>query len=39
MTTNYFDRLDPALIRPGRVDVSIRFGLASMKQIKRMFLR
>ena len=39
MTTNYYNRLDPALIRPGRVDVSIHFGLASKRQINRMFLR
>jgi len=39
MTTNYFDRLDPALIRPGRVDRSIYFPLASSPQIKKMFLK
>lgn len=26
MTTNYVERLDPALIRPGRVDVKQYFG-------------
>jgi chaperone BCS1 len=26
MTTNHIDRLDPALIRPGRVDVKQHFG-------------
>lgn len=39
MTTNHRDRLDPALIRPGRVDVEQRFGLASRRQVRRMFLR
>ncbi|KAF8417146.1 BCS1 N terminal-domain-containing protein [Tirmania nivea] len=29
MTTNHRERLDPALIRPGRVDVQIEFGFAN----------
>ena len=28
MTTNHIEKLDKALIRPGRVDMSVRFGLA-----------
>jgi SpoVK/Ycf46/Vps4 family AAA+-type ATPase len=28
-----------ALIRPGRVDKVVHFGLASMLQVERMFLR
>ena len=39
MTTNHLDRLDPALIRPGRIDVRVLLNLASEKQIKEMFLR
>ncbi|KAG5513909.1 hypothetical protein PMAC_000531 [Pneumocystis sp. 'macacae'] len=39
MTTNHFNKLDPALIRPGRVDVSKHFGYASDYQILTMFLR
>ncbi|CAK9303634.1 unnamed protein product [Gordionus sp. m RMFG-2023] len=37
MTTNYYDRLDPALIRPGRVDFKQYVGPASDHQITEMF--
>jgi len=39
MTTNYIDRLDEALIRPGRVDVQQYIGYATADQIRRIFLR
>lgn len=39
MTTNHPGRLDHALVRPGRVDMQIRFDLASRQQIKELFLR
>ncbi|KAK9237295.1 BCS1 N terminal-domain-containing protein [Lipomyces kononenkoae] len=39
MTTNHPDKLDPALIRPGRVDVRELIDNASEYQIRRMFLR
>ncbi|XP_059487756.1 mitochondrial chaperone BCS1 [Neocloeon triangulifer] len=38
MTTNYLERLDPALIRPGRVDVKEYVGYCSETQVQKMFL-
>jgi len=37
MTTNYPERLDAALIRPGRVDFRQRIGFCSHSQLQRMF--
>ena len=39
MTSNYPEKLDPALIRPGRVDVHEKFHLATQEQIRQLFLR
>lgn len=39
MTTNYVDRLDPALIRPGRVDFKQHISYCSPDQMKKMFTR
>ncbi|KAF9586686.1 hypothetical protein BGW38_009471 [Lunasporangiospora selenospora] len=39
MTTNHVEVLDPALIRPGRVDLREYVGDASPSQIRKMFLR
>lgn len=38
MTTNHPERLDPALVRPGRADVRIGTGLADAEMAERMFL-
>lgn len=37
MTSNYPDRLDPALVRPGRIDYVIEFTYATEEQKQQMF--
>lgn len=39
MTTNRRETLDPALIRPGRIDVQVEVGLASREQARHLYLR
>lgn len=39
LTTNHVENLDPALIRPGRVDLKEYFGDATETQIRGMFSR
>ncbi len=39
MTTNHIELLDPALIRPGRVDVKLAFENATSEQAGRLFER
>jgi chaperone BCS1 len=38
LTTNHPERLDPALIRPGRVDRKVELGHATPDQARRLFL-
>ena len=37
MTTNYKDKLDPALIRSGRIDIKMEIGLPSLEEKLEMF--
>jgi AAA+ superfamily predicted ATPase len=37
MTSNYPERLDRALVRPGRIDVHVRFGLASRASLAELY--
>jgi chaperone BCS1 len=39
MTTNYKERISPALIRPGRADLHLYVGNASSEQVRKMFER
>ncbi|KAJ3025570.1 hypothetical protein HDV00_012620, partial [Rhizophlyctis rosea] len=39
MTTNHLEKLDPALIRPGRIDLQIHFDLATKRQARELFLQ
>lgn len=39
MTTNHIERLDPALIRPGRCDIQIELKNATMSMVERLFLK
>src|SRR5258708_37718796 len=39
LTTNHIEKLDPALIRPGRVDLACLVDDASPSQAKRLFTR
>ena len=38
ITTNHIDQLDPALIRPGRIDHIFKIGYADRHQAKGLFL-
>lgn len=39
MTTNHAEKLDAALVRPGRVDRKVEFQLAAKDQIRELFVR
>lgn len=39
MTTNFPEKLDDALIRPGRVDMKVGFTMATRSQIQELFVR
>ena len=39
MSTNHRERLDPALIRPGRCDMHVELSNASFSMIERLFLK
>ncbi|KAH0839208.1 Mitochondrial chaperone BCS1 [Fonsecaea pedrosoi] len=39
LTTNHVDRLDEALVRPGRVDMTVRLGEATNYQIEQLWAR
>lgn len=39
LTTNYVDRLDSALVRPGRVDMAVRLGEATRWQMAKLWDR
>lgn len=39
MTTNHPEKLDPALMRPGRVDFKVLINNATEYQVRKMFLR
>src|SRR6516162_2104500 len=38
LTTNHPEKLDPALVRPGRVDRKVELGYATADQARRLFL-
>lgn len=38
-TTNHYESLDPALLRPGRIDVQKYFGYSTPYQAKKLFLQ
>jgi len=39
ISSNHYDRLDPALIRPGRIDITLKLDYASHNIIREMYKR
>ena len=39
MSTNHIEKLDAALLRPGRSDLLVKLDFATQDQIRRMFMR
>ncbi len=39
ITSNYYEKLDSALVRPGRIDITLHFDNASREVIHQMFTR
>ena len=39
MTSNHPEKLDPALVRPGRIDLKVPLRLLRRKDVRRMYLR
>lgn len=39
MTTNHPEKLDPALMRPGRIDYKVYIGDATLYQVEKMFMK
>ena len=37
MTTNHVERIDPAILRPGRVDMHLTIGMPDKDQVERLF--
>ena len=37
ISSNHYDKLDPALVRPGRIDISFELGNASRKTIEEIY--
>ena len=37
MLSNYWERLDPALIRPGRIDIHMKLGLCTREDLAELF--
>ena len=38
ITTNHYDKLDPALVRPGRIDIALNLDNATRNTIAEMYL-